>query len=206
MIQAYPLPSTAGLTNNQFTNPVLGQNNDTGDGRIDWNLNTNNTIFGRFSRQDTLTNTPSTFGFRNVPGLSVPVSLGNNTTYAGRAPMSNYNAVLAYTHVFSSTFLVDMRMGYTRFAMRNVDSTAPTSGPGLGQMLGVPNSNQEPESLGFPIYCDYGVHRNRRPRGDTHHPLREHIQSHYQLHQDVGPAHTQMGRQLGSAPDYRLPG
>ncbi len=156
VIQAYPLPSTAGLTNNQFTNPVLGQNNDTGDGRIDWNLNANNTIFGRFSRQDTLTNTPSTFGFRNVPGLSVPVSLGNNTSYAGRAPMSNYNAVLAYTHVFSSTFLVDMRMGYTRFAMRNVDSTAPTSGPGLGQMLGVPNSNQEPESLGFPIIAITG--------------------------------------------------
>ena len=130
VIQAYPLPSTAGLTNNQFTNPVLGQNNDTGDGRIDWNLNANNTIFGRFSRQDTLTNTPSTFGFRTVPGLSVPVSLGNSTNYAGRAPMSNYNAVIAYTHVFSSTFLVDMRMGYSRFAMRNVDSTAPTTRTG----------------------------------------------------------------------------
>ena len=91
MIQAYPLPTSAGLTNNQFTNPVLGQNNDTGDGRIDWNLNANNTIFGRFSRQDTLTNTPSTFGFRTVPGLSIPVSLGNSTNYAGRAPMNNYN-------------------------------------------------------------------------------------------------------------------
>ena len=151
VIQAYPLPSVAGLTSNQFTNPVLGQNNDTGDGRIDWNLNTNNTIFGRFSRQDTLTNTPSTFGFRTVPGLSVPVSLGNNGNYAGRAPMSNYNGVVAFTHLFSPTFLVDMRMGYSRFAMHNVDSTAPTTGPGLGQLLGIPNSNQEPESLGFPI-------------------------------------------------------
>ena len=156
VIQAYPLPSTSGLTNNQFTNPVLGQNNDTGDGRIDWNLDANNTIFGRFSRQDTLTNTPSTFGFRTVPGLSIPVSLGNSTNYAGRAPMSNYNAVIAYTHVFSSTFLLDMRMGYSRFAMRNVDSTAPTTGPGLGQLLGVPNSNQEPESLGFPIFSISG--------------------------------------------------
>jgi len=156
VIQAYPLPSVGTLANNQFTNPVLGQNNDTGDGRLDWNMNANNTMFGRFSRQDTLTNTPSTFGFRTVPGLSIPVSLGNNTNYAGRAPMSNYNAVIAYTHVFSSTFLVDMRMGYTRFAMRNVDSTAPTTGPGLGQMLGVPNSNQEPESLGFPIIAITG--------------------------------------------------
>jgi Carboxypeptidase regulatory-like domain len=152
VIQAYPLPTLAGLTNNQFTNPVLGQNNDTGDGRIDWNLNANNTIFGRFSRQDTLTNTPSTFGFRTIPGLSIPVSLGNSTNYAGRAPMNNYNAVAAYVHVFSSTFLVDTRIGFSRFAMRNVDSTAPTSGAGLGQMLGIPNSNQEPESLGFPIF------------------------------------------------------
>ena len=156
VIQAYPLPALPSLTNNQFTNPVLGQNYDQGDARVDWNLNANNTIFGRFSRQDTLTNTPSTFGFRNVPGLSIPVSLGNSTTYAGRAPMSNYNSVLAWTHLFSSTFLVDARMGYSRFAMRNVDATAPTSGAGLGQMLGVPNSNQEPQSLGFPIFSISG--------------------------------------------------
>ena len=156
VIQAYPLPTLPSLTNNQFTNPVLGQNYDQGDGRIDWNLSANDTIFGRFSRQDTLTSTPSTFGFRNVPGLSIPVSLGNSTNYAGRAPMSNYNNVIAWTHLFSSTFLVDIRMGYSRFAMRNVDATAPTSGQGLGQMLGVPNSNQEPESLGFPIFSISG--------------------------------------------------
>ena len=156
VIQAYPLPTLSSLANNQFTNPVLGQNYDQGDGRVDWNLTGKDTIFGRFSRQDTLTNTPSTFGFRNVPGLSIPVSLGNSTTYAGRAPMSNYNSVLAWTHLFSPTFLVDARMGYSRFAMRNIDATAPTSGAGLGQMLGVPNSNQEPESLGFPIFSISG--------------------------------------------------
>jgi len=85
VIQAYPLPSTSGLTNNQFTNPVLGQNNDTGDGRIDWNLDANNTIFAAFETGH-INNTPSTFGFRTVPGLSIPVSLGNSTNYAGRAP------------------------------------------------------------------------------------------------------------------------
>lgn len=152
LIQAYPLPSTSGLTSNQFTNPVLGQNNDTGNGRIDWNLNGNNNVFGRFSRQDTLTNTPSTFGFRTVPGMSIPVSVGNSGNFASRAPMSNYNGVIAFTHLFSPTFLVDTRMGYSRFDMHNVDPTAPTSAPGLGQLLGIPNSNQEPESLGFPIF------------------------------------------------------
>ena len=156
LIQAYPLPSSPLLANNQATNPVLGQNYNSGDIRGDWSLNANNSIFARFSKQDTLTNTPSTFGFRSVPGLSIPVSLGNSSTYAGRAPMHNYNNVLAWTHLFSPTFLVDMRMGYSRFAMRNVDATAPSTAPGLGQLLGVPNSNQEPQSLGFPIFAISG--------------------------------------------------
>ena len=85
--------------------------------------------------------------------------------------MSNYNSVIALTHLFSPTFLVDTRMGYSRFAMRNVDATAPTCGAGLGQMLGVPNSNQEPESLGFPIIAISGYTGIGGPTVDTHHPL-----------------------------------
>ncbi len=156
VIQAYPLPTLPALINNQFTNPVLGQNYDQGDGRIDWNWTSKDTVFGRFSKQDYLTNTPSTFGLRSIPGMSIPVNLGNNTTYAGRAPMANYNSVIAWTHQFSATFLVDTRMGYSRFNMHNIDATAPTSPPGLGQLLGVPNSNQEPESYGFPIIAISG--------------------------------------------------
>jgi hypothetical protein len=156
VIQAYPLPLFPTLTNNQLTNPVLGQDYNTGDVRGDFLATSSNTFFARFSKQDTVTNTPSTFGFRNVPGLSIPVSLGNSSTYAGRAPMNNYNNVLAWTHVFSSNLVADVRMGYSRFAMRNVDATAPTTPPGLGQMLGVPNSNQEPVSLGFPIFSISG--------------------------------------------------
>ena len=33
LIQAYPLPTASGLVNNQFTNPVLGQQYDQGDAR-----------------------------------------------------------------------------------------------------------------------------------------------------------------------------
>jgi hypothetical protein len=156
VIQAYPLPTSGNLTNNQSTNPVLGQNYNSGDIRGDFNLSSKDTLFARFSKQDTVTNTPSTFGFRSIPGLSTPVSLGNSTTYAGRAQSNNYNNVLAWTHLFSPTFLIDSRMGYSRFAMRNVDATAPSTGPGLGQQLGVPNSNQEPQALGFPIFSISG--------------------------------------------------
>ncbi len=152
LIQGYPVPTVPGLANNQFTNPVLQQNYDQGDGRIDWNLNSANTIFGRFSRQDTLTNTPSTFGLRNVPGVSVPLSLGNSTTYAGSAPLIAYNAVIALTHIFSPAFLLDVRMGYSRFNLHNLDTTAPASGEGLGEQLGIANSNQGPKANGVPIF------------------------------------------------------
>jgi hypothetical protein len=156
LIQAYPLPTSNSLINNQRTNPVRESNYDSGDARVDWLVRSSDTIFGRFSKQNSLIIVPSTFGFLNVPGLSIPVSLGNSVTYAERAPLHNYNNVLSWTHVFSPTFVVDTRMGYSRFALVGVDPTAPTAPPGLGELLGVPNSNQEPESFGFPIFSPSG--------------------------------------------------
>jgi hypothetical protein len=152
LIQAYPLPTAPGLVNNQFTNPILGQQYDQGDARIDYTMSPKDTIFGRFSRQDTETQTPSTFGFRNVPGVSIPLNLGNSSTYAGTNRQTAYNAVAGITHVFSPTFLVDFRMGFSRFNMHNLDAQAPSSGPGLGTQLGVPYSNQLPQANGMPIF------------------------------------------------------
>src|SRR5262249_36440622 len=51
LIQAYPLPDTTALANNQVTNPVLGQSWDQGDVRADYILDRNTTLFGRFSQQ-----------------------------------------------------------------------------------------------------------------------------------------------------------
>src|SRR5262249_13292011 len=43
-------------------------------------------------------------------------------------------------------------MGFSRFNLHNLDAQAPSSGPGLGQQLGVPNSNQLPQANGMPIF------------------------------------------------------
>jgi len=152
LIQAYPLPTAPGLVNNQFTNPVLGQQYDQGDARADYALDSKNTVFGRFSRQETRTQTPSTFGFRTVPDVSIPLNLGNSGTYAGTNTQTAYNAVAAITHVFSPAFLMDLRMGFSRFNMHNLDAQAPSTGPGLGTQLGVPFSNQLPQANGMPIF------------------------------------------------------
>ena len=155
LIQAYPFPTQPGLTNNQFTNPVNLQNWDQGDVRIDWVANADTTIFGRFSRQDTLTQPPSTFGPRQVPGMDVPVGLGNDGTFAGNSNHTAYHAVLGGTHVFSPTLILDARMGFARFDLAHLKDGAEP-GANLGEKLGVRNSNQGPVSWGFPIFAPSG--------------------------------------------------
>ena len=152
LVQAYPLPDIAGLTNNQFTNPMNLQNWDQGDVRLDYTVTSNTTAFGRFSRQDTLTQPPSTFGPRQVAGLDIPVGLGNDGTFAGDSYLKAYHAVAGVTHVFSPTLIFDFRMGYGRFNLRHLkDGAAPDVN--LGERLGVPRSNQGPVSWGIPIFA-----------------------------------------------------
>jgi hypothetical protein len=151
LIQAYPLPDSSALANNQVTNPVLGQSWDQGDIRADYNLDANTTVFGRFSQQDTLTLPPSTFGLRTIPGLSTPVGLGNSSTYAGNNNLVAHHAVIAATHAFSPTFIVDARFGYGRFNLHALKDGAQP-GSNLGEKLGVANANQGPFSYGLPIF------------------------------------------------------
>jgi hypothetical protein len=72
MIQSYPLPVLPGLANNQFTNPSLVQNYNYGNVRADANLSAKDTLFLRYSPQKAFVATPTGFGYRNVPGLSIP--------------------------------------------------------------------------------------------------------------------------------------
>jgi hypothetical protein len=155
LIQAYPAPQTAGLTNNYVAILKDVQRWDQGDGRIDWNWNENNQVFGRFSRQDTVTTRPSTFPNVTVPGLSTPVSLGNEDTFAGDSTLLAYNAVASWIHTFTPTLILEAKMGFNRF---NLDfrQEGATAGAQLGEKLGVRNSNQGPQSDGIPIVSPSG--------------------------------------------------
>ena len=155
LIQAYPLPDRPGLTNNQSTNPVQVQDWDQGDARTDWTGWKDTTLFGRFSRQDTFTQPPSTFGLRPVPGVDAPMSLGADGTFAGNSNLVAYHAVIAGTHVFSPTLLLDARMGYGRFNLHHLKVGADL-GAHLGEKLGIRNSNQGPFSDGVPIIAPSG--------------------------------------------------
>lgn len=157
LIQAFPLPVLPILINNQFTNPVLVQDYNYGNVRVDATLSAKDTLFARYSLQRAYVQTPTGFGYRNVPGLQIPLNLHNGvgSITPGNARFNNTNDVLGWTHVFSPGFLADVRMGFSRFDMPNLYPQAEaldTSAPGLGTLLGVPNSNQVPLSHGVPIF------------------------------------------------------
>ncbi len=151
VVQAYPQPQSAGITNNHVSNPKERQGWDQGDARIDWNANEGNVIFGRYSRQDTTTTRPSTFPNASIPGFSTPVGLGSEATFAGDSNLIAYNTVLAWVHTFTPTFLMDARMGFNRFNLNFLQEGA-APGAKLGEALGVRNANQGPASDGIPIF------------------------------------------------------
>ncbi|MBS1833048.1 MAG: TonB-dependent receptor, partial [Acidobacteria bacterium] len=152
----YPAPQRAGLVNNQTTNPKEAQQWDQGDGRLDWNWNEKNTVYGRFSRQDTVTTRPSTFpNVVGVPGASGPVGLGNEDTFAGDSKLNTYNANLSWIRTFTPTLVMEARMGFSRFNLTFLQEGA-TPGSRLGEKAGIKGSNQGQNSDGLPIFSPSG--------------------------------------------------
>lgn len=155
LIQAYPLPQRAGLVNNYTTTPVDRQNWDQGDLRGDVHASSKNLIFMRYSRQDTTTIKPSTFGLVNVAGVQEPLPLGNEDTFAGESVLVAHNTVLNWTRTFAPTLVMEARLGYVRYDL-NYSQEGASGGARLGEKLGVVNSNQGPRSDGVPIFSPAG--------------------------------------------------
>ncbi len=155
LIQAYPLPQRAGLVNNHTSVRKEKQKWDQGDLRVDWNWNERNTVFARYSRQDTITTRPSTFEPATVTGLSTPLGLGNEDTFAGDSVLKAHHAVLNWVHTYTPTFLMEGKIGFNRFDLTYLQEGA-TTGARLGEQLGVRGSNQGPQSDGIPIFSPAG--------------------------------------------------
>ena len=155
MIQAYPTAQTAGLTNNYTAVLKERQRWNQFDGRTDWNWNEKNTVFGRFSRQDTVTSRPSTFPNSRVPGFDQPLGLGNEDTFAGDSTLKSYHVVASWIRTITPSLIMEAKMGYNRFNLVFLQEGA-TPGAQLGEKLGFKGSNQGPQSDGVPIISPGG--------------------------------------------------
>jgi Carboxypeptidase regulatory-like domain len=156
MINAYPLPNNgSGPFNNYLANLAQTQNWDQGDIRIDDQVTSRDSFFARYSIQDTLTKVPSTYPATNIPGISEPVDLSDEASFAGTSFTPDQHAVASWAHVFSPKLINEFRSGFSRFKLDyTADQYAP--GAGLGDQLGVPNSNVTPQEQNLPIFSPSG--------------------------------------------------
>jgi len=83
LINAYPAPTSPGRFNNYLANLIQHQVWNQGDVRVDHQASTKDNFFGRWSIQNTETRVPSTFPPVSIPGLSQPVGLGDEGSFAG---------------------------------------------------------------------------------------------------------------------------
>jgi hypothetical protein len=155
LINAYPDPTGPGIANNYTVAPKQAQDWNQFDARGDYNISDTTFFFGRYSFQDTLTVRPSTFANRTVQGLSQPVGIGNEDTFAGESSQQAHHAVLNLAKTITPALLLELRAGFQRFSLDFIQEGA-AEGARLGEQVGVINSNQGPRSDGIPIFSPAG--------------------------------------------------
>jgi Carboxypeptidase regulatory-like domain/TonB dependent receptor len=159
----FPAPNTggAGATANNFTTPALNktQNSSTFDIRVDHHFNNNNSLFARYTYNNVTTFIPGAFPIVTINGVKVNPG-GLFFGFSGPAPDKAQQAQLDYTHVFSSTLLLELRAGYLR---TNNGSFPLNFGTNVSQKLGMPGVNVDPLDSGLSqVTFDNGV----APLGD----------------------------------------
>ncbi len=192
MIQAYPLPDTGALINN-FTNaPKEAQNWNQGDFRGDWNINANNVLSARFSRQDTVTTRPSTFPNATIPNFGEPVGLGNEDTFAGDSVLKAYNTGGSLISTLSPRFVMEARFGFSRFDLDFRQEAPPpcaTRRKARRQRL-----QPGPQLRWHPHLLARRLHRHRPDPLPPHHPQAGYLPPLSQLHGAARRPHRPLRR------------
>jgi hypothetical protein len=144
----WPIPQKPGLVNNFILSPNKQDREDKFDARVDHQFGAQSSLFGRYSFND---------GNIVTPGALPPVGdiqpVGINGGFPGSALIRAQNAGLNYIHTFSPTFLMEQRLGYSRFA----NHVLPFNyGHNVMSELGVPGINVDADSSGMSLFSVSG--------------------------------------------------
>ncbi|HEV2272641.1 MAG TPA: TonB-dependent receptor [Acidobacteriaceae bacterium] len=151
MMNAYPLPTGPGRFNNYSSNRIQTQTWNQGDIRVDEQLTPKDSFFARYAIQNTLSIAPSTYPTTTIPGISQPVNLSDEASFAGTDSIPTQHVAMSYVRIISPSIVNDLRAGFNRFRMDYIPQDfAP--GAALGNQLGVPNSNVTPREQNLPIF------------------------------------------------------
>jgi hypothetical protein len=131
-LMLFPAPTNSNLSNNFTISPNKTQDANTYDARVDHKFNDHNLFFARFSYNKVNTFTPPNFG--TVNGVQIS---GGRYNFDGPATDAAQQWALGFTHMFTSSLLLDLRAGYTRI---NNLSLPLNYGTNIDQKIGFPAS------------------------------------------------------------------
>lgn len=128
-----PPPNQPGLANNYYAAAAYAFDRHTLDTKVNWNVSSKFTTFGRFSLLSYTMTDPEAFGALGGPEIS---SAGGNP---GKGFGKTYSTTFAGTYIFSPQFIVDANVGWTR-QDTNVEQSRLGEKLGL-DFLGIPGTN-----------------------------------------------------------------
>ncbi len=154
IIPLIPQPNLPGESNNYFASGPTITDRLMFDNKVNWNITSRSTLFGRFSLLDMTYSNGTIFGEKLVGDVLRSGNPGN-----GGSNIYNYSA--GGTHTFAPNFIVDGNIGYVA---HNTGVEHPSFGENIGtDFLGIPGTNG-PKNFqgGWPrfdlsTYNDYGV-------------------------------------------------
>ncbi len=151
-----PLPNRAGASSNLFASAPLVFDRDSLDVKVNWNISSRTSMFGKYSIMD------SPVSSDGVLGEAIGGSAVSGSAAAGVGTGFNRTQVFGFgfTHTFSPTFLIDGNFGGSRL---HHDTQGPDYGKNIGSdILGIPGTNgPDPRQSGFPIFDITGYENDR---------------------------------------------
>ncbi len=146
LLNLYPLPTIAGISQNFSNSPKLFEHRNSFDARMDLNLNEKNQLFYRFS----LVDDP-----QFIPGIFGGVADGGGFQQGTQTANAQQSA-LGYTHTFSPTLVNVLRGGLNYLHTTRVSPSANqlTNIPSQFGIQGIP---QQSENGGLPAFGINGL-------------------------------------------------
>jgi hypothetical protein len=129
----YPLPNRSNPSANFVSSPILTQNQNQFDTRIDQVLGSKDDLAFRYSFVDGTLFDPFN-GFSSVPGYGLNI------------PRRAQNAALSETHIFTPSLINEFRLAYNRVS-NNTDQQ--NQGVSINHQLGLPELSTNPRDWGL---------------------------------------------------------
>ena len=138
LLDLYPAATQSGIINNQSSNPVLSENREALDTRMDWDQSAGNQVFGTFSYVNDPQFIPGPFG-----GIA-----DGGAFQQGLQSAKSILAAFSFTHLFNPTTVNEVRIGEDRLHASRFGPVANQFG--IPQQYGIAGIAQVTENGGLP--------------------------------------------------------